>query len=146
MGNEHSKSGKVIPPISKIIVPNELKVGDHIYRRLCGIKAVIGYHHGIVTQVTEPYTSNHEIKVIEMTEKNGIQINTLTSFLKGWDCRLVYYNVRTLEAVFHATGTCHVEPSSPNNEIMQRIDDAKTIIESINNVQNTDNPNIYSLS
>eukprot|EP01084_Bolivina_argentea_P065897 120135_1 len=34
MGNEHSKSGKVIPPISKIIVPNELKVGDHIYRRL----------------------------------------------------------------------------------------------------------------
>eukprot|EP01083_Nonionella_stella_P310539 1103673_1 len=60
------------------------------------------------------------IKVIEMTADHGIREVSLSTFLDGDDCRLVYYNTYKMYERFHAAGTCHYEPSAPLSEILKR--------------------------
>eukprot|EP01083_Nonionella_stella_P006080 17590_1 len=133
-------------PSSHKVDASTLNVGDHIYRRLNEFGSLIGYHHGVVTEIPEPSPHHydfdpcldeHQVKVIEMTRNHGIQENTLHEFLNGWDCRLVYYNTRKIDQKFHASGTCHVERSSSIADIKRRINNVKR--------QQTNGGDVYAL-
>jgi hypothetical protein len=56
-----------------------------------------------------------------MTAVEGIRENSLTGFLDGWDCRLVWYKTSKRTHMIHASGTCHTEGSSADAQILQRI-------------------------
>eukprot|EP01084_Bolivina_argentea_P198499 339883_1 len=51
---------KVTPPFWHIIDSSKLKVGDHIYRRLKGWNKFLGYHHGVVTFVSNTTQNEHQ--------------------------------------------------------------------------------------
>ena len=119
---------QVIPPVSHIVQPDDLQVGDQIYRRLKGIRALFGYHHGVVSKINKGRTVDG-IEVIEMT-RNGIGTRSLSDFLDGYDCRLVYYNVPNRYQTFHANGTGHVEEASPVSKVKKRI---KFVLDNLKN-------------
>lgn len=115
--------------VSHIRDTSTVIVGDQVYRRLQGVIKFFGFHHGIVIEAPEPYTSDDDIKVIEMTRKEGIRVNTMTGFLDGDYCRLVYYGASEGVYNWHKDGTCHLEHPSPWSDMKERLNSVLSVLQ-----------------